>query len=92
MQQAQEALETPRVREALGRSFLLVPGVGAQGGDIASLTGFCEPESGLGILVSASRSVTFPWRFSEEAVASNFREAIRRAGEALADALRAVGP
>jgi orotidine-5'-phosphate decarboxylase len=51
--------ELRRVREIVGEMTLLVPGVGAQGGDIAAVMGAGLNRNGLGLIVNASRSVLF---------------------------------
>jgi len=53
------------VRDIVGRMFLLLPGIGAQGGDLeASLAS----GTGGGLIVSSSRSVLYPEGGSKEAV------------------------
>ena len=49
------------LRRALPRSFFLVPGYGAQGGDAAALAGIGD-EHGLGFIVNASRSIIYAWQ------------------------------
>jgi orotidine-5'-phosphate decarboxylase len=49
------------LRAELPRSFLLVPGYGAQGGDAAALAGLGD-ERGLGFIVNASRSIIYAWQ------------------------------
>jgi orotidine-5'-phosphate decarboxylase len=51
--------ELRRVREIVGEMTLLVPGVGAQGGDIAAVMEAGLNQSRLGMIVNASRSVLF---------------------------------
>ena len=51
--------EVRRVREITGDMPLLVPGVGAQGGDIAGTIQAGLNTQGLGLILSASRSVIF---------------------------------
>lgn len=48
-----------QIRSALPRALFLVPGVGAQGGDIARLRPLFVP-GGQGVLVNASRSILYP--------------------------------
>ncbi len=47
-----------RVRELAPHSFLLVPGVGAQGGDLAAICQYGLTKDG-GLLVNASRSILY---------------------------------
>ena len=49
------------LREELPKSFFLVPGYGAQGGDAAALAGLGD-ERGLGFIVNASRSIIYAWQ------------------------------
>ena len=49
------------LRRELPRSFFLVPGYGAQGGDAAALAGLGD-ERGLGFIVNASRSIIYAWQ------------------------------
>jgi orotidine-5'-phosphate decarboxylase len=50
-----------RLRRELPRSFLLVPGFGAQGGDADALAGVADGQ-GLGFIVNASRSIIYAWQ------------------------------
>jgi orotidine-5'-phosphate decarboxylase len=47
------------VRSLLPRSLFLVPGIGAQGGDLATIAACFNPD-GLGAIVSGSRSIMYP--------------------------------
>ncbi|HVP10815.1 MAG TPA: orotidine-5'-phosphate decarboxylase [Phycisphaerae bacterium] len=47
-----------RLRAAMPRSFLLVPGYGAQGGKAEDFAPYCNPDGG-GAIVAAGRSVIF---------------------------------
>ena len=49
------------VRERLSRAFILVPGIGAQGGDVEALRGVAAGEAA-GVLINASRSIMYAWR------------------------------
>ena len=51
----------PALRAALPRAYLLVPGLGAQGGRTEDLAGYVD-DAGLGALVAAARSVLGGWR------------------------------
>jgi orotidine-5'-phosphate decarboxylase len=66
--------ETADALRGLGvRSWFLVPGIGAQGGELASRKRFLRPD-GLGALYASSRAIAFPHKFgvapawSEDAV------------------------
>lgn len=51
--------ELARVRTAVGRMPILIPGVGAQGGDVAETVAAGKDDRGRGMIISASRSVLF---------------------------------
>jgi orotidine-5'-phosphate decarboxylase len=51
--------EMRRVREAAPRTTFLVPGIGAQGGDVAAAVGAGLNAGGTGMLMAASRSILF---------------------------------
>jgi orotidine-5'-phosphate decarboxylase len=69
--------ELAEVRELVGEMPLLVPGVGAQGGDVGQVVRNGETRAGTGLIISASRSVLYA---SSE---PDFATAVRRAAEAL---------
>ena len=73
---APEALRA--VRGALPRSFLLVPGVGAQGGGTDSLHELKAGEAA-GLVVNASRSIIYAWQES----GAEYRQAAAAAAAAL---------
>lgn len=69
------------VRDVVGAMPLLVPGVGAQGGDIEALVGNGRTADGSGLIISSSRAILY---------ASNgedFAEAARAAALSLRDAI-----
>jgi orotidine-5'-phosphate decarboxylase len=51
--------ELARVRHVVGDMPLLVPGIGAQGGDIASVVTAGKDANGRGLLINASRSIIY---------------------------------
>lgn len=53
------AEEIGRIREAVADMPLLVPGIGAQGGDLASVMAAGCDRRGYGLIISASRSILF---------------------------------
>ena len=55
---ATQARELKRIREIAPRNFLLVPGVGAQGGSLADVSRYGLTPDG-GLLVNASRSILY---------------------------------
>lgn len=67
--------ELARVREITGKMTLLLPGIGAQGGDIkASLAA----GQGGGLIVSASRSILYPQATDPGQAAQSTRDEINR--------------
>jgi uridine monophosphate synthetase len=71
-----------QIREAAGNAWLLVPGVGVQGGDLAEAVRAGRRADGLGVIINASRSV---------AQASDPRQEALRLKEAI-NAARAQPP
>ena len=69
----------------LGKRFLLVPGVGAQGGRPEDLRGFFL-DGGDGVVVNASRSILFAY----EKRGGAWPDAIRAASEETRQALERV--
>ncbi|MEK9964097.1 MAG: orotidine-5'-phosphate decarboxylase [Betaproteobacteria bacterium] len=60
--------ELARVREIVGEMFLLLPGIGAQGGDLeASL----ESGGGGGLIISSSRAILYPEGGTKDSVRRN---------------------
>ncbi len=78
--------ELERLRTLLTRSWMLVPGYGAQGGTAADCA-LAMDSRGLGAIVNASRSLTFPWGADKRAP-DNWKTLIREAGIAMRDELR----
>lgn len=50
-----------RLRELMPRAWFLMPGLGAQGGEVASVAAALD-RRGLGVLAPSSRSLAYPWR------------------------------
>ena len=67
--------ELAQVRAIVGDMPLLVPGIGAQGGDIAATVGAGQTANGMGMMISSSRAIIY---------------ATPQAGEDYADAARRV--
>ena len=76
-----------RVREIAPDSFLLVPGVGAQGGDLAAICKNGLTKDG-GLLVNASRSIIYA--SAGEDFAEKAREEAKKIQMEMAEALKAV--
>lgn len=69
--------EAQALRNLLPQSIFLVPGMGAQGGDMETLTHFFNAD-GLGAVVSSSRAIMYPSNASSEA---SSRVMVRQATE-----------
>jgi orotidine-5'-phosphate decarboxylase len=76
--------ELRRVRAVVGDLPILVPGIGAQGGDLAATVRAGLDSRGAGLLISASRSILYA--SSEE----DFAEAARREAAWLRDAIESL--
>lgn len=63
--------ELARVREIVGDMFLLLPGIGAQGGDVAASL---AAGAGGGLIISSSRAILYPAIGTLEAVREVARE------------------
>ncbi|HUH88765.1 MAG TPA: orotidine-5'-phosphate decarboxylase [Pusillimonas sp.] len=80
--------ELARVRERVGDMPLLVPGIGAQGGDInATVKAGCN-SVGTGMMINSSRAIIYAgagddWREAAAKAALDTRDAINRARAAL---------
>jgi orotidine-5'-phosphate decarboxylase len=68
--------ELARVREIVGDMPLLVPGIGAQGGDIRVTVGAGQDRRGNGLIISSSRAILYADR------GEHFARAAREAAEA----------
>jgi len=64
-------------RKLMPKAFLLVPGVGAQGGDVSQLSVFFD-SSGSGAIIAAARSIIYAYRKSQKTDV-DFQEAARNA-------------
>ncbi len=80
--------ELAEVRATVGEMPLLVPGIGAQGGDVAATVAAGRTSDGFGMVVNSSRAILYASAgadFADAArrVAIETRDAIRRCGEPL---------
>jgi orotidine-5'-phosphate decarboxylase len=89
--------QAPRLRALMPRAYLLVPGLGAQGGRPKDFAGFLN-DDGLGAVAAASRSVAGGWRARGEtgepalaAVREGAKAAAAATNAALAEALGDAG-
>lgn len=67
------------IRQAVGDLPLLIPGIGAQGGDLAAVMRVGLDSQGAGLMISASRSITYA------SSGDDFAEAARREATRLRD-------
>ena len=88
--------ELQRVRAIVGDMPLLVPGIGAQGGDIEATVGAgCLPD-GTGMLVNSSRAILYAGTGEDFALAARHaardtRDALRKAVGRRRDTARPAG-
>jgi orotidine-5'-phosphate decarboxylase len=75
--------ELAEIRRIIGEMPLLVPGVGAQGGDVAQVVRNGQTAAGKGLLVSSSRSILYA------SAGDDFAAAARSAALALRDEINA---
>ena len=80
---ATQPRELAEVREIVGKMPFLVPGVGAQGGDVAAAVTNGQTADGTGLIISSSRAILYAG--SDD----NFSTAARAATEALRDQINA---
>ena len=73
-----------RIRAAVGDLPLLIPGIGAQGGDLAAVMQNGLDSQGAGLLISASRSVIYA------SSGADYAQAARQEAERLRDAIEAL--
>jgi orotidine-5'-phosphate decarboxylase len=73
--------ELARVRSIVGEMPLLVPGIGAQGGDIAATVGAGKTASGAGLIINSSRAILYA------ANGPNFASAARKVALETRDAI-----
>ncbi|MEY3034285.1 MAG: orotidine 5-phosphate decarboxylase, partial [Actinomycetota bacterium] len=76
--------ELRRVRSIVGDLPLLVPGIGAQGGDVIATVAAGRDSSGYGMMINSSRAVLYA------SSGSNWIDATARAAEATRDEIRAA--
>ena len=73
--------EIARVREIVGDMPLLVPGIGAQGGDIEATVGAGRTASGTGLMINSSRAILYAGKDED------FHVAARAAAQETRDAI-----
>jgi len=77
--------ELRRVREIVGDLPLLVPGVGAQGGDVDAVVAAGADRQGFGMVINSSRAILYA------SSGGDYAEAARRVATQTRDAIRAAG-
>ena len=75
--------ELAEVRQIVGEMPLLVPGVGAQGGDVAQAVSNGQTASGAGLMISSSRAILYA------SSSPDFAEAARKAAATLREQINA---
>jgi orotidine-5'-phosphate decarboxylase len=80
--------EMRRIREAAPRTTFLVPGIGAQGGDVNAVVEAGLHQQGAGLLLSASRSILFG--DEPAAAARSHRDEIRNVVKRVREAVHAA--
>jgi orotidine-5'-phosphate decarboxylase len=75
--------ELAEVREIVGKMPFLVPGVGAQGGDVAQAVSSGQTAEGTGLVISSSRAILYA------SADEDFAQAARTATEKLRDQINA---
>ena len=73
--------ELASVRALVGEMPLLVPGVGAQGADVAQAVQAGQTAAGTGLIISSSRAILYA------SAGSDFADAARRATQALRETI-----
>jgi orotidine-5'-phosphate decarboxylase len=76
--------ELAEVRSIVGDMLILIPGIGAQGGDVGKAVAAGKNSKGTGIIISTSRAVLYASREAD------FADAARKAAEKLATEIKAV--
>lgn len=82
--------ELARVRECIGEMPLLIPGIGAQGGDIAATVAAGRTDDGSGMMINSSRAILYAGADSHFAEAA--AEAARLTRDAINACRRQAGP
>lgn len=75
--------ELAEVRKIVGDMPLLVPGIGAQGGDIAATVQAGQTATGAGMMINSSRAILY----AKPSGAESFAEAARRVAQETRDAI-----
>jgi orotidine-5'-phosphate decarboxylase len=76
--------ELARVRSIVGDMPLLVPGIGAQGGDVEATVTAGRDSRGLGMMINSSRAILYA------STGPDYASAARVAAEATRDHIRSI--
>ena len=79
--------ELARVREVVGDMPLLVPGIGAQGGDVAATVAAGRSADGTGMMINSSRAILYAT--PQASLHEDFAQAARRVALETRDAINA---
>lgn len=77
--------ELAQVRQIIGDMPLLVPGIGAQGGDIESTVNAGKTANGTGMMINSSRAILYAKQ--NDAIGESFTDAARRVALETRDAI-----
>ncbi len=77
--------ELAHVREVVGDMPLLVPGIGAQGGDIEATVTAGRTPAGTGMMISSSRAILYAT--PDQSIGEDFAQAARRVARETRDAI-----
>ena len=77
--------ELAQVRSLIGDMPLLVPGIGAQGGDIAATVAAGKTANGQGMMINSSRAILYAKQLGSE----HFSQSARRVAQETRDAINA---
>lgn len=80
--------ELARVRKVVGNMPLLVPGIGAQGGDIEATVAAGRTVAGTGMMLSSSRAILYAT--PDVGAGEDFADAARRVARTTRDAINAI--
>ena len=76
--------EIAQVREIVGDMPLLIPGIGAQGGDLAATMGAGQTANGSGVIINSSRAIIYA------SADENYAQAAAQAAQETQQAINAL--
>jgi orotidine-5'-phosphate decarboxylase len=77
--------EISQVRQLVGDMPLLIPGIGAQGGDVAATVAAGRTANGTGMMINSSRAILY----AKPAAGEDFTQAAKRVAQETRDAINA---